>query len=79
MAFAMTITTDRSGPLLYTADGWGRLNHFCLENNKLNPADDYWTFPNALVAVATGNLNGDGEKQIITVGYPNNLFIIGLN
>jgi hypothetical protein len=78
MAFGMTITTNASGSLLYTADGWGRLNHFRLENNKLIPADDYWTFPNALVAVVTGDLDGDGEKEIITVGYPNNLFIVGL-
>lgn len=78
MAFGMTITTDASGPLLYTADGWGRLNHFRLENNKFSPATDYLTFPNGLVAVTTSDLNGDGQRELITIGHPNNLFIVGL-
>lgn len=78
MAFGMTIAPGVGGPLLYTADGWGRLSLFRLEQNKLSPAIDYISFPKGLVGVTTGDLNGDGQDEVIVVGHPNHLYVVSL-
>ncbi|NLC53254.1 MAG: VCBS repeat-containing protein [Firmicutes bacterium] len=79
MAFGMTIAAGGDGPLLYTADGWGRLNRFYLANDQLIPASEHYSFPNGLVGIAVGDLNGDGHTEIVVVGHPNNLFLVSLN
>jgi len=78
LPFGMTIATGAEGALLYTADGWGRLSLFRLEENRLTPVTEHFSFPNGLVGVANGDLDGDGQDEVIVVGHPNNLYIISL-
>jgi hypothetical protein len=79
LPFGMTVAPGAEGsPLLYTADGWGRLNRFVLEEGKLSPVTEHFSFPNGLVGVTTGDLNGDGHNEVIVVGHPNNLYIVSL-
>jgi len=79
MAFSMAIAVGGDGPLLYTADGWGRLNRFQLVNGQLVPVSEHSSFPKGLVGVTVGDLNGDGRGEIIAVGHPNNLYVVSLN
>lgn len=79
VAFGMAIAPGAEGPLLFTADGWGRLSCFRLEQGQLSPARERLSFPKGLVGVATGDLDGDGQIEAMVVGHPNNLFVVGLN
>ncbi|HHW12046.1 MAG TPA: hypothetical protein GXX33_03490 [Firmicutes bacterium] len=79
MAFGLTIAAGDNGPLLYTADGWGRLNRFRLVDGQLIPISEHYSFPNGLIGVAVGDLDGDEQKEIIVVGHPNNLYVVSLN
>lgn len=79
MAFGLTVAPGDPGPLLYTADGWGRLNRFYLTSGQLIPAGEYYSFPKGLVGVAVGDLDGDGQEEIMVVGHPNNLYVVSLN
>ena len=78
LPFGMTIASDAEGAVLYTADGWGRLSLFRLEEKGLTPVTEHFSFPNGLVAVASTDLNGDGLDEVIAVGHPNNLYIVSL-
>ena len=78
LPFGMTIATGTEGALLLTADGWGRLSLFRLEEKGLTPVSEHFSFPNGLVAVACGDLNGDGQDEAIVAGHPNNLYIVSL-
>ncbi|NLM37703.1 MAG: VCBS repeat-containing protein [Firmicutes bacterium] len=79
MAFGLTVAAGDNRPLLYTADGWGRLNRFQLADGRLLPVSEHYSFPNGLIGVAVGDLDGDGEEEIAVVGHPNNLYVVSLN
>ncbi|HBT15830.1 MAG TPA: hypothetical protein DEB05_02610, partial [Firmicutes bacterium] len=49
LVFGMQIATDGERVVLYTADGWGRLNFFALEKNKFSAVRKELSFPNGLV------------------------------
>ena len=78
LVFGMQIATDGERVVLYTADGWGRLNFFALEKNKFSAVRKELSFPNGLVTVTTGDLDGDGINEALVVGHPNNLMVFRL-
>lgn len=78
VVFGMQVGTFGEGPILYTADGWGRLNFFALAEKNFTSIRKELPFPKGLVTVATGDFNGDGEQEVAVVGHPNNLHIFSL-
>ena len=78
VAFGMQVGTIDKRSILYTADGWGRLNFFTLEEKGFKAIRKERSFPSGLVTVATGDINGDGEQEVVVVGHPNNLHICRL-
>ena len=79
LALAMQVVSEGKGRfLLHTADGWGRLNFFLLEQGKFLSRRPEYSFPNGLVGVAAGDLDGDGSIEGIVAGHPNNLMVFTL-
>lgn len=79
LALGMQVVTEAHGRLiLCTADGWGRLNFFTVNRDDFHSCRPEYSFPNGLVGVTAGDLNGDGITEGIVVGHPNNLMVFSL-
>ncbi len=80
LALGMQVVSEgKKRALLYTADGWGRLNFFQVEKDKFLSSRPEYSFPNGLVGVAAGDLDGDGRIEGVVAGHPNNLMVFSID
>ena len=78
LPFGMTVAAGAEDAFLYTADGWGRLTLFRLGEKGLIPVTGHFSFPHGLVAVASGDFNGDGQAEVLVAGHPNHVYLASL-